>query len=1188
MPQHGIAQPMSKTKESTRSTLKLNFRKLRQDFSPNVLVEGRKLYEKQAVNSLKLINLSHDSLKLTSQVTGNYDNSYTCEVEIDRVESETIDANCDCSYRYDCAHLAAALYHLEENLNAVVVAFSKETDVENAEEIDEDEREVIKATIEEAASSLKKEKNQQFQSEILQECIDASQTLSSSPFFLNEKRLMEDKAELAIVFSYQSEKIFDHKNSPEIQLALRLPFRSKPLNVPNIRHFIEGVRYREPFLISGKNYLFTLASFDQEAQISLKMIRDHAFFPEAKGERQQRVAQIDSEAFGTLLAQVHDWVTTRLASQGAIDEEEDDEHFTMPALYCGALDQPLRFSVEPAKLRFQVEYLEIPAPKIFLKPLVQIKGTEVVEPSEAHIFESAKPGVIVGNTYYRFSPVVKRKHLRQIAVLRDLIIPEPLFGTFVENSLPEMLRYAEIANLQVIERLITLPYTGKVEARCEINYLDGELEAGLFFIYEDIDVPAAPAQLTFQHVTKFVTDEGILARNLTEERRITEALFQDFVYNKQQGLFVVKTEKKIVEFMTEIVPQNKDCVEFICPENLLEQFIYDKTTFKLHFEQSEQLGCYEVHLKVNGHLKGVSLDLLWECIGSKKTYIELTNPEKRPKKGPGRKASRASKILVLDLEKLTPVVQIFDEIGLKVIDNLVEHRPLWSLASFDEQELKELPIKFSMSKGLSKVRDEMLGLTEVKTSPIPKEIKAELRSYQMEGVHWLERLRTMYLNGILADDMGLGKTLQAISAVTQDLKENKKHFSLVICPTSLTYNWKEEFSKFNPKIKTLLIDGTPAQRKKLIAKVPKHQVVITSYSLLQKDVEHYKELKFSYIILDEAQHIKNRTTRNAKSVKCLQAAHRLILTGTPIENSLDELWSLFDFLMPGLLSSYDRFVDKYIRNPSNTGERRMDELRKKVAPFVLRRMKEDVLKDLPPVSHIVYHCHLTDVQQELYRSYARSAREELSKLVEKEGFDKVQIHVLATLTRLKQICCHPAIFAKEKAELGDSAKFDMLMELLPTLIEGKHKTVIFSQYTRMLDIMRKEFHKRGINFSYLDGSSKNRLDIVNQFNEDPNLPVFLVSLKAGGAGLNLVGADTVILFDLWWNPAVENQAVDRLHRLGQTKNVSSFKFITLNTIEEKILEIQNRKRGLVKSIVSDDDEALAKLTWDEILELLQY
>ncbi len=341
------------------------------------------------------------------------------------------------------------------------------------------------------------------------------------------------------------------------------------------------------------------------------------------------------------------------------------------------------------------------------------------------------------------------------------------------------------------------------------------------------------------------------------------------------------------------------------------------------------------------------------------------------------------------------------------------------------------------------------------------------------------------------------------------------------------------------------------------------------------------------MVLDEAQHIKNRGTRNAKSVKVVKAQHRLILSGTPIENSLDELWSLFDFLMPGFLSSYDRFIEKYVRASGEAYINNIEYLKKKVAPFILRRMKSDVLHDLPPVSEITYRCQLTKVQQELYRSYAASARDELVKLVARDGFDKVQIHVLATLTRLKQICCHPAIFAKEKAEPGDSAKYDMLLDLLQNLIEGGHKTVVFSQYTRMLQILKHDLEKWGVKFTYLDGSSKNRLEIVNQFNDDPQVLVFLVSLKAGGTGLNLVGADTVIHYDMWWNPAVENQATDRVHRIGQKQTVSVYKLITLSTIEEKIVEMQNRKKGIVKKIVSCDDEAITKLTWEDVLELLE-
>ncbi len=746
-----------------------------------------------------------------------------------------------------------------------------------------------------------------------------------------------------------------------------------------------------------------------------------------------------------------------------------------------------------------------------------------------------------------------------------------------------MKRFAEVDGEEIIDRFVTLPFVGELGARCHLSYLDGELEASLFFSYDGQEIPASQEKLSYDQIRTFVTEQGILARNLVEERQILDELFQDFVYQPQTATYHAKTEKKIVEFMTGVIPRNQHRVQFECPQNLLDQFIYDETTFVLSLDAADVMGYYTIDLKVNGALRGAKLELLWECVASKRAYLELEAAKARTKES----AAKFSKILVLDLDRIGRFVQLFDELGIKKLDDHKEQKPLWNLTTIDPEAFQGLPVEFSMSEQLLEIRRQMLGESVIAATPIPKEVKADLRPYQVEGVHWLERLRTMYLNGILADDMGLGKTLQAISAITQMHNRDKSARTLIVCPTSLLYNWKEELHKFNPKLKALVVDGVPNQRKKLLMKLDEYDVTITSYTLLQKDIEVYSRIRLHYAILDEAQHIKNRGTRNAKSVKMIQAAHRLILTGTPIENSLEELWSLMDFLMPGFLSTFERFVEKYIRVTGNVATQNIEYLRKKVSPFILRRMKSDVLQDLPPVDEIVYHCQLSDVQQELYRSYAASALGELVKLVERDGFDKVQIHVLATLTRLKQICCHPAIFAKESAEVGDSAKYDMLIELLQTLVEGGHKTVIFSQYTKMLQIMREDFEQRGISFSYLDGSTKNRLEIVNEFNENPKIPVFLVSLKAGGTGLNLVGADTVIHYDMWWNPAVEAQATDRVHRIGQKQSVSSYKLITLNTIEEKIVEMQRRKKGLVKKVVSCDDEAIAKLTWEDVLELLQ-
>ncbi|MCI5052431.1 MAG: SNF2 family helicase [Simkaniaceae bacterium] len=1156
----------------------LNLRKLKQDFSSSVLKEGKRLFDDAKVVSAKILHIDASLLRINAKIVGQYENTYESEIEIDRTECETIDSDCDCPYHYDCQHLAALLYYLEANIDRILVEYSQETDLHDLAEksgFDEGQKEELLGAVQSAVDKETERKEAQYQKELMQEYTMASEVLSRSPFFLVPQKKEIDPAELAIIFNWPEGKA-QERPLVEIQFALRLPSRSKPLHIPHAKEFLESLRHQEVLAIGGKRYLFTVDSFKEDEKILARMLVDHARAPEkASTERGLRSAFIELKSFGLILAETYRVAVNRLKFHGSVQDGD------LPCIYEKGLESPLQFSSNRAVFQIGLEYLNPPASKILLNPTINIDG-ETVMLEEVNFLECAEPGMIHKNIYYRFSPHITRQHLRSLHALREITIPEPLFGTFVENALPEVARFADISDEMVTDKFTTLPYAGPVQGICDISYLDGELEAVMKFKYDDFEVPSATKKLRNDHLMSFVSNDGILARNLTEERELLDNLFQDFLYNEDTGTYVAKTEKKIIEFMTDTVPRHQDRVTFNCPQNLLDQFIYDQSTFGLELSHLGRMDAYKMKIAVNGDLKGVTMDQLWECLLSRRSFLELERTRTK-KKGEGK--GRIPKILVLDLDRLGAVVQLFDELGIQKLDNHTLERPLWSLANIDKEQFKDLPVEFSMTKQLVEIRKQMLGEKLVKFSPIPKALKATLRPYQMEGVNWLERLRMMFLNGVLADDMGLGKTLQAIASVTQMHKKGET--SLVICPTSLLYNWKEEICKFNPKLKALIVDGIPAQRKKLIAKAADYDIVITSYSLLQKDVEQYNETQFAYMILDEAQHIKNRGTRNAKSVKMVKADHKVILSGTPIENSLDELWSLFDFLMPGFLGSYDRFVEKYIRVARDEQAKNLAYLRKKVSPFIMRRMKEDVLDDLPPAQELTYHCSLSDTQKELYKSYADSARDELTKLVERDGFDKVQIHVLATLTRLKQICCHPAIFAKQDVEENDSAKYDMLMELLQTLIEGKHKTVIFSQYTKMLRILRSDLEKQGIRFCYLDGSSKNRLDIVNKFNDDETIPVFLVSLKAGGTGLNLVGADTVIHYDMWWNPAVESQATDRVHRMGQKKSVSVYKLVTLSTIEEKIVEMQRRKQGLVKKIVSCDEEAISKLTWEDVLELLQ-
>ena len=1164
----------------------LNVRKLKQDFAQAVLKEGKQLFEGDKVLSAHIAQFDTTSLKVCAKVAGQFNNSYECHIEVDRDECEFIDSDCDCPYNYDCQHLSALIFYLEAHLGEMLMRYSKENNLEQMatdQGLDDHQKQELLEVVKEVVTREEFRQNIQYQKEVLGEYQLASETLAKSPFFVPIQNKKLDTADLMMVINFPPVAP-NARPIVEMQFALRLPSRSKPLHIASAKEFVEALRYEESLIIGGKRYFFTLESFPQAHRGLIRMLLDHARLQDRPiNERAQKSAFLEMRALGVMLAHAHEIATARLAGQNILPERE--EKISLPCFFKEGLEQPVCFSQSAAMFKMALEYLAPPSSKILISPSLML-DQEKVALEEVKFFECSTPGLIHKDTFYRFPPGIVRQHLLHLSQLREVTIPEHLFGSFIENGLPHLSSCCLIDHQELCQRFVTFPYVGELKGICDLSYLDGELEATLYFVYDDHRVPALSTHLKYPEVAYFMKPEGILARALVQEREIMDDLFQDFTLDQEHGTFIARSDKKIVEFMTEIIPRHQGRVNFNCPQNLLDQFIYDKSSFELDFSHTDRVDQYLVDLKTCGHLCGVTLDALWECILTRRAFIELDPPQKAKRGKTADSTVRSGKILVLDLDKLGRLVQLFDELGIAELKNHKITRPLWSLASLDEEHFSDLPVTFTMTTRLKDIRAEMLGQTNFANAPLPSTVHAELRPYQLEGVHWLERLRSMYLSGVLADDMGLGKSLQAIAAIAQFKKDKPATQSLIICPTSLLYNWKEECFKFCPTLKVIVIDGVPAARKKMIEQHGSYDLLVTSYSLLQKDIDYYKEIQFGYAILDEAQHIKNRGTRNARSVKQLVAEHRLILSGTPIENSLEELWSLFDYLMPGFLSSFDRFIEKYIRGTPQELNKNLHYLKRKIAPFILRRMKSDVLKDLPPISELVYHSPLSTVQQELYHSYAASARDELVKLVARDGFDKVQIHVLATLTRLKQICCHPAIFAKDRAESGDSAKYDLLLELLETLIEGGHKTVIFSQYTKMLQIMRADFEKRGIRFVYLDGSSKDRLGIVKRFNEDAQISVFLVSLKAGGTGLNLTGADTVIHYDMWWNPAVQSQATDRVYRLGQTQAVSVYQLVTLGTIEEKIVQLQERKKGIVKQVVSCEDEIIGKLSWEEVLELL--
>ncbi|MDD5083462.1 MAG: DEAD/DEAH box helicase [Candidatus Moranbacteria bacterium] len=492
-----------------------------------------------------------------------------------------------------------------------------------------------------------------------------------------------------------------------------------------------------------------------------------------------------------------------------------------------------------------------------------------------------------------------------------------------------------------------------------------------------------------------------------------------------------------------------------------------------------------------------------------------------------------------------------------------------------------------IEKSFQKFMKEAQSGRPIEKVKLPASVQKTLRKYQKEGVHWMHFLRKYRFAGILADDMGLGKTLQTLTLLEMNKKTDKP--SIVICPKTLLFNWEQETAKFFPNIKTLLIEGTPKERAEKIRHIAEYDLIITSYPSIKKDFPTYDKLgiRFHYCFIDEAQFMKNHKTQNAQVVKRIPADYRLALTGTPLENNVSEIWSIFDFLMPGFLGNYATFVKKF-QTPimKNNDARALNELQKKVSCFMLRRTKEKVLKELPPKVEQTFGCELEEAQNVLYQEILANVKSNIFQTVQEKGFAKSQIHILAGLTKLRQVCNHPALLLKdEDFEAYESAKLKIFEELIDEIISSNRKVLVFSQFTNMLDILQKVLQKKGVEHLYLSGKTKNRKELVEEFNTSTAKKVFLISLKAGGTGLNLTSADNVIIFDPWWNTSVENQAVDRAHRMGQTKSVNVYRLVTKGTIEEKILKLQEKKQFLFDNLVNENKELFKNITWSDIKEL---
>lgn len=492
----------------------------------------------------------------------------------------------------------------------------------------------------------------------------------------------------------------------------------------------------------------------------------------------------------------------------------------------------------------------------------------------------------------------------------------------------------------------------------------------------------------------------------------------------------------------------------------------------------------------------------------------------------------------------------------------------------DEKVLQELAEKTR----------QLQSFTEIKKVKLPAGINGILRHYQKEGLNWLNFLHEFKWGGILADDMGLGKTLQAITFLKQ-ISKKKQAPSLVIVPTTLIFNWQNEIKKFCPSLKTLFHYGS--DRTKDTKHFNDYNLIITTYGLIINDISFLKEVKYNYIILDESQAIKNPASKRYKAIKVLKANNRLAMTGTPIENGTFDLYAQMSFVNPGMFGSNKQFREDFALPIDRDGDqKRAAELQKMVAPFVLRRTKEQVATELPPKTEDIIYCTMDDEQRKVYDAYRNEIRNQLLDKIEENGLERSKIHILEGLTKLRQICDSPAMLSDNEGYGSDSIKIKELTRHI-TNKTANHKIVVFSQFVKMLSLIKTEIGKLGIDYEYLDGqcTQKQRKESVNRFQEDNNCRVFLISLKAGGTGINLTAADYVYIVDPWWNPAVEEQAIDRCYRIGQDKKVFAYRMICKDTIEEKIMEYQGDKKAVSDSIIQTDENFMKKLSKDDVMSI---
>ncbi len=740
------------------------------------------------------------------------------------------------------------------------------------------------------------------------------------------------------------------------------------------------------------------------------------------------------------------------------------------------------------------------------------------------------------------------KHMLETSRKHQIKIPSEQMETFMEKVIPHLMKLGSVRIAKAVsDRIMQTPLMAKL-------YLDrvkDRLLAGLEFQYGDIIIN--PLEGSSQ---KRGTDR-ILVRDGDQEKRILELMEQSSFVKTESGYIMVDEDTEY-DFLYHVVPQLEKLVKVYTTSAVKTRLHTGHAIPKVTVDVDERTDWLEFRFDMEGIPESEIKNVL-KSLEEKRKYHKLPNGALMP----------------LESAEFQEIMRYMNEMGIVKGDMNGTEIRLPVVRGLHMMDVQTHGNTVRTGKSFRRLLENMRNPDNL-DFPVPNSLALVLRDYQMYGYQWLKTLAHYRFGGILADDMGLGKTLQSIAFIVSVLPEirNSERPALIVCPASLVYNWRNELKKFTPEIKTIIADGNREERSSILKNASGVDVMITSYPLLRRDIELYADQSFHTLFLDEAQAFKNHVTQTAQAVKEIQAQYRFALTGTPVENRLEELWSIFDAVFPELFAGRNAFNDLS-----------RETVAKRIRPFLLRRLKTDVLKELPDKIESLQASELLPAQKKLYVAYLAQLQQDTVKHLNEEGFQKNRIKILAGLTRLRQLCCHPALFVE--GYKGSSAKFEQLMEIVEECQSAGKRMLVFSQFTTMLDLIGREMGYQGVPYFYLDGKtpSLERVELCSRFNEGER-DLFLISLKAGGTGLNLTGADTVILYDLWWNPAVEQQAADRAHRIGQKNVVQLIRLVTQGTVEDKMYELQQRKKNLIDEVIQPGQEALSTLTEQEIREIL--